>query len=234
LAEIGWDGGLELPDTGDFLLVVDTNMGFNKVNAVVERSLKYRVVLGNQGVGTAELSIEYGIPENTGQEACVHGGNRYEQISGYRELIEDCYWNYSRIYTPIGSELRSASEHPLSGDFLLSGKVWDGQSRRVDELGVSAAIYENFILLSPGEKKINTLNYDLPVVANILPDDSNRYTLLVRKQAGTGDDLLEVIVVLPEGAEFISSDPDPSTVRGQEIIFRTTLTTDLMVDIHYR
>lgn len=43
LAAQGWDGALApLPDA-DFLAVVDTNMGFNKVDAVIERSLAYTI-----------------------------------------------------------------------------------------------------------------------------------------------------------------------------------------------
>ncbi len=232
--KVGWDGGLVIPNAGDFLLAVDTNMGFNKVNAAVERSLKYRVILDDQGEGSAELSMEYGFPENIGEKDCAHGGNRYNKIKGYGDLIEDCYWNYLRIYTPIGSKLRSSSEHPLSGDFLLSGKDWDGESRKVSEPGESAVIFANFILLSPGEKQTSTLEYELPAVVNTLPDGSARYSLLVRKQAGIRDDSIEVIIVLPDSAEFISSDPEPSTIRGQEITYQGNLTTDLTVDVHYR
>ncbi len=43
LATQGWDGALApLPDA-DFLAVVDTNMGFNKADAVIDRALAYTV-----------------------------------------------------------------------------------------------------------------------------------------------------------------------------------------------
>ena len=49
LAEQGWDNSLQ-PGTGDFLMVTDTNMGFNKTNAVVESRISYDVDLTDPSI----------------------------------------------------------------------------------------------------------------------------------------------------------------------------------------
>ncbi len=39
----GWDGALRPTADADFLAVVDTNMGYNKVDAAIQRALEYSV-----------------------------------------------------------------------------------------------------------------------------------------------------------------------------------------------
>jgi len=48
LAAAGWDGALR-PGEGDFLLVVDSNVGFNKVNPRIEQEIGYQVTLEECG-----------------------------------------------------------------------------------------------------------------------------------------------------------------------------------------
>ena len=57
LAATGWDGRLPTAPPGDFLMAVDTNVGYNKVNLLVERALTYEVDLGPQP--TATLNVLY-------------------------------------------------------------------------------------------------------------------------------------------------------------------------------
>ena len=52
LAQQGWDGGLRPPDASDFLLVVDSNVGFNKANMFVQQALDYRVAESADGAGS--------------------------------------------------------------------------------------------------------------------------------------------------------------------------------------
>ncbi len=55
LAGLGWDGGLHPSSSLDFLALVDTNMGYNKVDAVVERALTYQLQWPT-GPGTPALA----------------------------------------------------------------------------------------------------------------------------------------------------------------------------------
>ena len=65
LSERGWDGALS--DTAsDYLLVADTNLGFNKVNAIVQEELDYRVLFNTGGAAQATLTIKHANPSNGG------------------------------------------------------------------------------------------------------------------------------------------------------------------------
>ena len=106
LADLGWDGGLSLPAAGDFLALIDTNMGYNKVNAVVKRSISYRVDWPEdpQEPARATATIHYDHPVDAPEHACDITP-RYGLT--YDDMIERCYFNYVRLYTPTGSKLIS-------------------------------------------------------------------------------------------------------------------------------
>jgi hypothetical protein len=100
-----WNGRLPQAPPGDFLMVVDTNMGYNKSNVYIQRATNYRVFL--QGATPrAELAVRYDHTGPAKDEACYQGTKQeYEQSLPYLASAEKCYWNYLRIYSPAGSGL---------------------------------------------------------------------------------------------------------------------------------
>ena len=104
LAEIGWDGHLPQSPPGDFWMAVDTNMGYNKSNILVERAFSYDVVLGDSA--TATLSVDYRHTGPAGDELCYQGVEKeFELATDYLSLADQCYWNLLRVYAPLGSHL---------------------------------------------------------------------------------------------------------------------------------
>ena len=84
LEKYHWDGAV-LPGVGDFLMVVDSNIGFNKTNAVVESNISYDVDL------TKPLSPSR-IADGISQEQCPcdHFLQALEQSqSGRRKRLPD-------------------------------------------------------------------------------------------------------------------------------------------------
>ena len=104
LAEQGWDGSLRPPAEGDFLAVVDTNVGFNKTNAAVTEAIAYRVEPANDGL-EATLTLTYTHTAPAGAEPICDRAPRYGD--SYDALINRCYWDFVRVYAPAGSELLS-------------------------------------------------------------------------------------------------------------------------------
>jgi hypothetical protein len=233
MEELGWDGGLQIPEAGDFLFVVDTNMGFNKVNAAVDRALTYRVRLDESGVGFSEVQVQYNHTAPATGEPCQHG-TRYTADTLYTDLVEDCYWNYLRIYVPDGSQLSAATEHPVSKDQLMSNLSWEGRTREVTGQSVPLTIFDNFLLIAPGERLTYTLSYELPPVVTSQLDGNKLYQLTVGKQAGTRNEPLQIIVELPDDAQLLSSSLVPTQQDEQELVFSTELDSDLMLRIEYR
>lgn len=167
LARIGWDGGLRPPPAGDFLALVDSNFGYNKVDAVLERTVQYQVEWPNGPAqpAVATVALNYHHPMERPNYLCDQTPH-YED--SYEEMMTRCYYDYMRLFVPAGSEL-------LGSSGLLEGTV----SSQRGEGG--AQLFSGYFVLAPGAQNTVILQYRLP--ATIKPDN---YTLLVRRQAGVG------------------------------------------------
>lgn len=162
LAERGWDGGLRPPAAGDFLAVIDSNVGFNKANAAVGQRIAYRVEPADGGL-TATLTLTYTHNAAPGSEEVCDRSPRYGD--SYDEMIRRCYWSYVRVYAPGGSELLEATG-------LIRAETDAGER--------GTTVFAGDFVLRPTEQHIVTLHYRLPAGLLTAP-----YRLFVRKQAGT-------------------------------------------------
>lgn len=165
LAQLGWDGGLKPPATGDFLALVDTNFGYNKVDAVLERSLQYQVEWpdGPAQPALATVAITYRHPYERPGYVCDQTPH-YEDT--YEEMMVRCYYDYVRIFAPAGSELVASS-----------GLLPDTVSTQRGEGG--AQLFGGYFILAPGTQNTVIFQYHLPPTIK-----ADGYTLTVRRQAG--------------------------------------------------
>jgi len=195
LESIGLAHRLE-PGTGDYLMVVDSNFGFNKTDALIQRSIHYRVDLSDPAHPSARLALGY---THTGQKdvACVHEASY--GTGTYSDLEERCYWDYWRVYTPTGSALTAAQAKPVPGEQLLGGTAWPGVVESYPGEDGTQVFAGVLLLPTRAQEKIR-LEYALPGTV-VVPDGSGgwRYTLRVQKQPGIGSSAIQVEVILPEG-----------------------------------
>jgi hypothetical protein len=166
VANAHWDGSLYHEAGQDFLAVVDTNMGYNKANAAVERALAYRVAWpeGFDQPPTATVEITYSHTA-AGEDTECAPQPRYGAT--YADLIARCYFNYLRVYAPAGSTLVDAT-----------GVELEQVGSRRGEAGTQE--FSTYFVVAPGAQRTVTLSYRLP--AAVAPED---YRLLVLRQAGT-------------------------------------------------
>ena len=183
LGAMGWDGALR-PYNSDYLMVVDSNVGFNKVNPNVEQTIDYEVELEGAGGATATLTLGYRHLVEKPMPACVHE-SRYGD--SYLDLLERCYWDYVRIYVPAGSEARQ----------VLGA---DGDVEIYEEAG--RTVIATSFLLETGQARQIQVTY-----RPHLPNTTSPYDLLVQKQPGTDAVPLRVRVALPGGAQPVDVSP---------------------------
>jgi hypothetical protein len=231
LHEQGWDGALR-PVDGDYLMAVDANLGFNKVNPHVVQMLEYQVTLHADGGGTAALEVDYRHVGHGSNVVCSQRGiyEEGERVT-YESLMQGCYWNYLRVYVPEGSRLRAASPHPVPADHLLRGVATAGQAEVLpDELG--RAVFAQFFVVEHGQELTTHFEYDLPPVAR--PSEGRwRYELLIQKQPGTDSPPVSLVVVLPPDAQLLSAVPPPRRVEGTAVTFALELDTDVVIEVIY-
>lgn len=166
LANVGWDGSLRPPREGDYLAVVDTNFGYNKVNAAVEQRVAYQVDWpdGTDKPAVATLTLIYRHPYERPGYICDQTPH-YED--SYEEMIVRCYFDYLRIYAPAGSEL--IGTQGLQPETVVSQRGEGGSQ-----------LFAGYFVLAPGSEQTIALQYRLP--ARITAD---AYSITVRRQSGT-------------------------------------------------
>ncbi len=167
LAALGWDGSLKVQRGADYLGLIDTNMGYNKANAVIQRSVAYTVTwpVDSTMPATATVTIDYRHPLTVTDTACdltPRYGNDYQ------DLVERCFFNYVRLYVPGGST-------------LLDAKGFQADSVHSSRGEAGAQVFAGYFVLAPGESIQVRFRYQLP--ASLTPAT---YHLLVQRQAGSG------------------------------------------------
>lgn len=127
----GWGGEIK-NYPGDYLLVVDANLAALKTDAVMKRSLEYKVSQGAGGL-FSKLTLNY-----------AHGGGVDWKTSAYK--------SYTRIYVPLGSQLIKINGYSPSqiDTGSESGKTWFGfyltvQPGKINNLTVEYKLPESII-----------------------------------------------------------------------------------------
>lgn len=153
--------------TNDFLAVVESNMGANKVNFYLDRSFKLETALGKEGQVSHKLRITY---KNNSPSDVFPGGK---------------YKNRFKIYLPLGTTLTKASFGET--DITKSFTPFSDYNRTG---------FSSLLELQPKEQKTLVLEYALPKPLNF-KDGKNTYKLNVIKQAGTLQDRFDFQLTYP-------------------------------------
>jgi hypothetical protein len=234
LAKTGWDGALTNHPPGDFLMAVDTNMGYNKVGLFIERSISYEIDLADGTNPLATTTLNY---RHTGQphsEPCLQGvDEEFELASDYLSLADKCYWNYVRVYVPAGSQLIDSSRQVVPGETMFNGVAWDSTAEIVEEQE-GLTTFATFMLLPQGGEATITFEYELPGTIITTADGLHVYELKVNKQPGIHTEPLSISVKLPPGASLQDISPASAQVEGSLVVFRTDLDSNVVLTISYR
>ncbi len=237
LAARGWDGSIAR-DQGDFLMTIDTNIGYNKTSAAVSSQVFYNVDMSTPSAPTSSLQVfqrnAAGGP--TGQCDQRPAGVDRSTLE-YWYAIDRCYYDYLRVYVPAGSKLVSATPHAVTRDemVMLDGDV----PGRVDNLDDHLSGLQGFgtLLVVPMGGTLETdFQFNLP--AGILQSDPTSgeqiYELRVQKQAGTVATPITIRVHLPQGSRVASVSPGQYVQSGDSLLFDLTLTTDAAIRIQFQ
>jgi hypothetical protein len=185
LAAAGWDGGLHPQAGADFLAVVDSNVGYNKVDAAIQRAVGYAVTWPQATVAPAEvtLTLTYTHPVAAADPGC-DPAPRYGDT--YADLIARCYFDYVRVYAPGGSRLLDVSG--IDPQTVTSGAGEQGTE-----------VFGGYFVLPPGEVKTLAFVYRLPEGLR-----RGEYRLRVQRQAGT-DPLPVQVTVAGAGGDGVQT-----------------------------
>ncbi|HFD38842.1 MAG TPA: DUF4012 domain-containing protein [Anaerolineae bacterium] len=203
-----WDGALISPSLpSDQLLVVDSNVGFNKVDANITRAIHYQVDLSDRKRPQARLTLTYRNHSTRHVDECIQESHYGDT---YADMINRCYWDYLRVYVPAGSRLlEGPGPHLPPGSLLarMEGPLPDPPISPTLSTG-DREVWTAFFDLAPQSEQVLTFDYQLPgSVLEQGEDGVMIYRLYVQKQPGTEAVPLQVEITLPPDAELIKSIP---------------------------
>lgn len=227
LSDLGWDGALR-SRPGDFLMVVDTNVGYNRASARIRQEAVYQVDL-SAAPPQASLTLVY---THTGavDYRCVPE-IRYDPV--YEQMMDRCYWDYLQVYAPRGSDLLDATRIPVPGEALWSGVGESGEMAVAPAPEGPWTVFSALALLPPGATQSRTITWTLPPDVVQWQGDEGVYALWVQKQAGSRGYPLTVRVRLPEGSELVEAGPGSWTAAGDWVVYRTILERDLEARLRF-
>ena len=196
LEEGGWDGALH-PGSSDYLYLVDSNVGFNKVDSVIQRSLAYQVDLSDLNHPTGEVTLTY-QHTGSGDLACkqvISYGN-----GTYQDMQRRCYLDYWRVYVPGGSELLNSTAQPVPANELLNGLGWSGQVESLTG-DVGTQLLAGLLMLPLAQSSQIAVSYSLPP-SIVQPAGTNlqEYALRVQVQPGLEGLPFRLEIILPSKA----------------------------------
>ncbi|MGA9533362.1 MAG: DUF4012 domain-containing protein [Anaerolineales bacterium] len=225
LASAGLDGSVRA-GSGDDLWVIDSNVGFNKVDPRIDRQFSYQVDLRSPGSPVAALEMTY-IHEVATPVPCEQGA-RYG-AGGYAELQVRCYWDYIRVLVPASAELRSGQLPDIPADSLMSGRS-GAQSWRSEAGPGGTTQFSGVLVLPTNDRAELSLRYSLPT--SVLESRENGdlvYRLRWHKQPGTQAVPILVGVTPPTG--FTVDPPDGWEVNGTDLLWHGSLRTDRTIEL---
>ena len=213
------------------MLVVDANVGYNKVNGHIEQRMAYTVDLSDPRSPVATLMISHTNRLNTTGPCRQWRGDagplRYAQVA------DNCYWNYLRVLVPRGSQLVGIRTNPVPGEWMLSGRG-DTGTVTVSQGEAGTHVLSTFLVVPFDETRVTVLRYRLP--PGVLTEEAygQHYRLKLQKQSGREAIPVTLQIDLPPQATLISAAPTPSRVSDHSLVIDLDLARDQTVDVIFR
>ncbi len=205
----------------DFLGINEANIGMNKSNFYLDRSISHIIRLDADGKAVEQVSVHY---FNKSKSADKYGGD---------------YKSYLRLILPKGAELRSISfdkKEQETTPAIVNPAVFtapgftpkSGLEVERTELG-GKTVYGFLNIVPSGKKKTVTVTYDIKTDAtsnNQVVD----YSLRIFKQPGTGGDAYALSFIHPENYKVLNTTKNVR-VTDSSTSFLTNLLEDKLLEV---
>ena len=208
--QLGWDGGLKSVEClgnekncfPDFLMLVEANVGINKANYFLKRSLNHQIKIEEDGMIEETLVVNY---QNNSQSEAFPAGR---------------YKTYLRLYTPLESKLVKVEIKNLA----------TGQIEEVEEIEQQQTYDKQifgFLLEVPiQESRSVEIVYQL---AKKLDQEDDFYHFYLQKQPGIEDETFSLWFKPLVGINVTANYQASQTSQG--LVFSPNFNQDLPFEI---
>lgn len=238
----GWDGAVRVPENSDYVMAVDTNMGYNKTNARMQMSLDYVVDLNrlDQPAGSLKIKWENLSTVDIGCELYATGKYFPRERQSGKILdpiynMDECHWGYLRVYIPQGVTLIHSNPQEIP-----AASTWHGETipARTDDLGdediANAQVFGMMTLTPTHSTHVTEFEYDLPArIVTQEKDGAYVYKLRIQKQPGILSHKFNFSIRLPAGAKLESSSL-PLTEAAGVLSGTFDLRQDTWIEVRFR
>jgi hypothetical protein len=233
--EYGWSGRLA-DGPGDRVVVVDSNVGWSKVDRNIERSLTYRVELSAEGPARSTLTLRYHNLTPVGRAAC--DSQFADRENAYESLKNACYWNLLRAYLAPGAEVISRDSLPLPRYSVAerAGIIGIGTETAEVRRDTAGTYVAGLLTVPPADTRTVSFVYSVPDPVEARGQGRATYSLVLQPQPGTVGRDVTIEVVMPPGYRYAGGSVVPTSVRGAVVRFNwlllreTVLTVDMVGD----
>ncbi|MBW4437663.1 MAG: DUF4012 domain-containing protein [Pleurocapsa minor GSE-CHR-MK-17-07R] len=236
----GWDGRMLTPDSGDYLMIVDSNLGYNKVSPRVTREFAYSLVLPADTSAPAQARVDLtytNVNEPIVDCTVIHnlwiaGLDTLPVTPTYADRMTACYWNYVRVFFPAGGVGRGFSGHDAPAEwFPYAQQAYRARLDAWEEAGHPGL--GTLLVLPPDETR--TVSFEVELPGGLVREENGEYvyTLTLQRQAGAPDATVTVNLTLPPGTALTSANV-PVEQDGDSVRMAVSLAQDAFLEVRYR
>jgi len=210
-----WDGRKGQENTFlDFLGVNEANLGANKSNYYLTRSIKQDAVINEAGEVNTTVTVNY---KNSSKQDSPFGGeykNYVRFILPQRASVQDIIID--------GQAMQTVPAITDPAVFTKKGFI-PPSGLEVEKTQVADKQVVGFLLLVPaGESKTVVVTYTIPSIVNT--DSAFSYNLRLFKQPGTIDDSYSASITYPQSFKVVKA--GTGVDLGGKVVFEGKLLTD--------
>jgi hypothetical protein len=190
----------------DYLYLVEANLGVNKANYFLNRSVEETVDISQNSL-TRVVKINY---ENTAKNNNWPGGD---------------YKNYLRVYVP--TDVNVSQVTLMDGDNPSNKKIYNNDELKISEVNGKKEI--GFLVTVPVlKKRIVELRY----TSDINMDNTKNFSYLnyIQRQPGSGETGLVSLISYPDSWQPVQVQPTANLVGGK-LLFNQKLDRDIKMGV---
>lgn len=224
IERMNWDGSIDQEESGDYLYVVEQNVGGNKLDYFANNTNTVDVQLdGDAAAVTTEVAIENRVFFPQPLYPMGDTGKEIESQGHHLPMIN--------VYVPADAQLRLAQVEGERKDTPPGAGTWPSSTQPAEHLEKGKKVWTATVNIPPGEIGRFRLGY---VVPDAVVEERGRrvYRLTVQRQPRVRVEQLMVRLTLPQGAADVKAKGWKRD--GDQLVWDHPLKEDIVLEASWR
>lgn len=224
IERMNWDGAIEQDVKGDYLYVVEQNVGGNKLDYFTDHTNTIEVGFdGNDAAVTTSVTIDNRVFLPQPLYPMGDSGKEVDSNGFHRPMMN--------VYVPENAELRLATVEGTRLDTPPGAATWPAPDQPAQHMERSKKVWSATLEIPPQESGTFTLGY---VVPDAVRERQGRkvYRLTVQRQPRVHPERLTIGITLPRGVTDVRAKGWKQ--QGDRLVWDRPLTKDVVLEVSWR